>query len=110
MAMEIGIKNICYKVEKSMKNVDLLSTLGMMRHRNKIHLVQENPRTSFRHRALLCHSLEENNTRESKPLIDSYTKWAHDLCLGCSPLTSIIVSQNMQDLCTRDCDLLPTPF
>ena len=44
---------------------------------------------------------EENNKRESKPLIDSYTKWAHGLCFGYSPLTSVIVSSNMRDFASQ---------
>ena len=29
------------------------------------------------------------------------TKWAHDLCLGFSPLTSAIVSSNMRDFASQ---------
>ena len=44
----------------------------------------------------------ENNKREWKPLIDSYTKWAHNLPLGHSPLTSaIIVSPDMWDFASQ---------
>ena len=45
--------------------------------------------------------LEGNNKREWKSLIDSYTKWAHDLCLGFSSLTSAIVSSNMRDFASQ---------
>ena len=50
---------------------------------------------------LECITWEENNKREWKPLIDSYTKWAHDLCLGYSSLTSAKVSPNMGDFVSQ---------
>ena len=61
---------------------------------------------------LVFSTWEGNNKREWKPLIDSYTKWGHELLLGyISPLTSaIIVSPNIRDFAGRDCDLFQTPF
>ena len=45
---------------------------------------------------------EENNKRESQQLIASYTKWAHDRCLGYyGPLTSATVSPNIWDFVSQ---------
>ena len=53
-------------------------------------LVQEQAFTDSRMMQSNGISWEENNKREWAPPIDSYTKCAHELCLGYSPLTSAI--------------------
>ena len=52
---------------------------------------------------------KENNKREWKPPIHSYTKWAHELFLGYCPLTSAIKSrQTCETLRARGWNLFPT--
>ena len=46
----------------------------------------------------LSNSWKRNTKIESQQLTDSYTKWAHDRCLGYSALTAATtVSPNMRD-------------
>ena len=54
--------------------------------------------------------LLENNKRELKQLIDSYTKWAHDRYLGYKPLISVVVSPNMWDFVSQGLWPFPDPI
>ena len=68
----------------------LLDSIRSHAFLDMLPVMEDTSSTKMISKSGLTNTWDEKNNRGWIPLIDSYTKWANDLLLGYSPLTSAI--------------------